>query len=96
MRRITTALGALAAASLLALTLPASAHAADGVLVINDTAHEGPSGCYNSDRSPLSVSNHTDSVAHVYSGPGCSGDVIDIVYPGDSTVSEVGNSVYIN
>ncbi|WP_274555967.1 hypothetical protein [Streptomyces spiramyceticus] len=96
MRRIATALGTIAAAATLALTVPCSAYAADGVLVVNDTAYEQPSGCYDSDRWPLSVSNHTDAVAFVFSGPGCSGEVIELVNPGDSAVSEFGASVYID
>ncbi|MEV0375590.1 hypothetical protein AB0I10_38590 [Streptomyces sp. NPDC050636] len=95
MRRIATALGTLAAAATLALA-PGSAYAADGVLIVNDTAYEEPSGCYDSDRWPLSVSNHTDGIALVFSEPGCGGEVTEAVYPEESAVSEFGNSVYID
>ncbi|GGS05634.1 hypothetical protein GCM10010252_50450 [Streptomyces aureoverticillatus] len=96
MRRFALTVGSLVAAGMLAFAVPGSAVAADGVLVVNDTAYEEPSGCYDSDRWPLSVSNHTDSVAYVFSEPGCSGEVTEVVYPGDSTVSEFGNSVHID
>ncbi|MEW2577791.1 hypothetical protein [Streptomyces syringium] len=95
MRRFTLSLGSLVAAVALAFAVPGSAVAADGVLVVNGTAYEEPSGCYESDRWPLSVSNHTDEVAYVFSEAGCSGQVLELVNPGDSLISEFGNSVYI-
>ncbi|MDQ0808487.1 hypothetical protein QFZ63_000201 [Streptomyces sp. B3I7] len=96
MRRISTVLATLAAASLLALTVPVSAHAAQGTLLVNDVAHEDPSGCYDSDLLPMSVTNHTDAVAIVYSEAGCTGEATELVHPGESTVSEVGRSVHID
>ncbi|EPH42934.1 hypothetical protein STRAU_4018 [Streptomyces aurantiacus JA 4570] len=84
------------AAGMLAFAVPGSAVAADGVLIVNGTAYEEPSGCYDSDRWPLSVSNYTDEVALVFSSPGCSGQVIELVNPGDETVSEFGASVYLH
>ncbi|MFB4286035.1 hypothetical protein ACBI99_00245 [Nonomuraea sp. ATR24] len=95
MRRITTALAALAAAgAVLAPLTPA--HAADGVLVINDQPYFDPSGCYSSDRWPLSVANHTNGLAYVFSSPDCTGELLELVEPGGSTVSEFGTSVYID
>ncbi|MFD4409196.1 hypothetical protein ACFVXW_09715 [Streptomyces sp. NPDC058251] len=95
MRRISTVLGTLAAASLLALTVPVSAHAAEGVLLINNVAHEDPSGCYDSDHLPMSVANNTDGVATVFSEAGCTGQVTAIVHPGESAAA-AGNSVHID
>lgn len=95
MRRIAQTVGSLTAAAALTLALPGSAGAAQGVLVVNDTAYENPSGCYESDRWPLTVSNHTDSPAFVFAEPGCSGEVTEVVDPGAATVAEFGNSVYI-
>ncbi|PAZ13945.1 hypothetical protein CLM62_20895 [Streptomyces sp. SA15] len=96
MRRIALTVGSLVAAGMLAFAVSGSAVAAEGVLVINETAYEQPSGCYDSDRWPLSVSNHTDAIAYVFSEPGCGGAVTEAVHPGESTVSEFGNSVYID
>ncbi|MGK5627968.1 hypothetical protein [Streptomyces sp. URMC 123] len=96
MRRIALSLGSLMAAGTLAFAVPGSAVAAQGVLVVNGTAYEDPSGCYDTDIRPLSVSNHTDEVALVFSEAGCSGQVIELVNPGDETISESGKSVYIN
>ncbi|MFD7334877.1 hypothetical protein ACFV98_02590 [Streptomyces violascens] len=96
MRRIAAALGTIAAAATLALAVPASAYAAHGVLVVNGTAYGEPRGCYESDRWPLSVGNHTDSRVYVFDGAHCSGSVIEYVMPGTQTVSEFGNSVYID
>jgi hypothetical protein len=96
MRRAATVLGSLAAAGVLALSLSGSAWAASGTLIINGRAYNNPSGCYNSDRWPLSVANHTDAPAVISEGQGCSGEQLDTVFPGDSTVSEFGGSVYID
>ncbi|HZG02861.1 MAG TPA: hypothetical protein VE546_04695 [Streptomyces sp.] len=46
MRRITTALGSLATATLMALAVPHSATAAQGLLIIGNTSFQNPSGCY--------------------------------------------------
>jgi hypothetical protein len=96
MRQIALTASSLMAAGMLTLAVPGSAVAAEGVLIVNGTAYEEPSGCYESDRWPLSAHNHTDSVAFVFSQPGCSGQVIELINPGDSTVSEFGNSVHID
>ncbi|WP_028810961.1 hypothetical protein [Streptomyces flavidovirens] len=95
MPRIALTVGSLVAAGMLVFAVPGSAVAADGMLIINDTAYEWPSGCYDSDRRPLSVSNHTDTVAYMYSGSACSGEVTEVILPAESTVSEFGNSVLI-
>ncbi|SEH01436.1 hypothetical protein SAMN05444920_120140 [Nonomuraea solani] len=96
MRRITTALAALTAAGALALAPISPALAANGVLVLNGEALFDPSGCFDSDRWPLAVENHTDGVVIVFDEPGCGGPPSDFVYPGGSTVSEFGQSVYIH
>lgn len=96
MRRIAVSLGSLMAAVTLAFAVPGSAVAAEGVLVVNDAAYDDPSGCYDTDTRPLSVSNHTDETVLVFSEPGCSGEVIALVSPGESTVSEFGSSVYVD
>ncbi|MFF0445124.1 hypothetical protein ACFYT4_01670 [Streptomyces sp. NPDC004609] len=95
MRRIATLLGTLAAATMLAVAVPQSALAAHGDLIINGKVHHDPSGCYSSDRWPLSVENHTDQPALVFDGPDCSGGIVGVVPPGGSTVSEFGGSVLI-
>ncbi|MGW2230412.1 hypothetical protein [Streptomyces formicae] len=94
-RRITTVLGALAAAAALAVSVPSSAYAAQGVLIVNGQAHEEPSGCYSVDWFPTSVTNHTDAIAEVHSGPDCTGQVEWLVYPGETYHTETAQSVFI-
>ncbi|WP_281689222.1 hypothetical protein [Pseudonocardia thermophila] len=95
MRRIITIIGSLAAAGLLALVVPGSAHAADGVLIINGVAYAQPSGCYHSHRWPLVVDNRADEYATIYAGPFCEGEQLAYVHPGERAVSPLGSSVYI-
>ncbi|MFF8956248.1 hypothetical protein [Streptomyces sp. NPDC014894] len=95
MRRIALALGALAAATTLAVTVPQTAFAANGGLLVNGTVHQNPSGCYPSDRRPLQVNNRTDEIALVFESRDCSGRIIQVVAQGEPTVSEFGRSVYI-
>ncbi|MFE0255188.1 hypothetical protein [Streptomyces sp. NPDC059010] len=94
-RRMAVALGALAAAATLAVAVPGSAYAAEGVLVINGAAYESPSGCYAVDWFPSSVSNYTDAIAEVHSGPDCSGPVEWLVYPGETYQTDTAQSVFI-
>lgn len=94
-RRMTAALGVLAAATVLALTVPGSAYAAEGVLIINSGEHKDPSGCYSIIWYPSSVTNHTDAIAEVHSGPNCTGKVEELVYPGATYHSETAGSVFI-
>ncbi|MFD0005105.1 hypothetical protein ACFVJ4_22160 [Streptomyces sp. NPDC127178] len=94
-RRMAVALGALAAAAILAVAVPGSAYAAEGVLIVNGAAYENPSGCYSVDRFPSSVANHTDAIAEVHSGPDCSGQVEWLVYPGETYQTETAQSVFI-
>ncbi|WP_049569969.1 hypothetical protein [Nonomuraea sp. SBT364] len=94
MSRITTALAALAAAGAVLAPI-APAHAAGGVLVIDGEPYFDPSGCYLGERRPLVVENHTDGPAYVFSSPYCDGDVVDVLLPGDSAVSEFGTSVFV-
>ncbi|MEU6999323.1 hypothetical protein [Nonomuraea sp. NPDC046570] len=96
MRRITTTLGTLAAAGMLALAIPGSASAATGQLIINGQLYINPSGCYESGRWPLHVINRTNGPVVVLNAPNCNGNVEAIVHPGQSTVSEHGASVYIH
>ncbi|MFD5327962.1 hypothetical protein [Streptomyces sp. NPDC127092] len=87
-------LGPLAAAAALAVTMPGSAYAAEGRLVINGAAHEDPSGCYAVDSSPTSVGNHTDAIVEVHTGPDCSGPVEGLVHPGETYQTETAGSVF--
>ncbi|MVO85916.1 hypothetical protein GPA10_14410 [Streptomyces sp. p1417] len=95
MRRIALTLGSLAAAGVLALSVPGFAVAAQGTLTIVPTVYENPSGCYNGQIWPLIVQNGTDTVAVVHDGPDCSGSVIGEVAPGDTGTFEFGASVSI-
>ncbi|GLF97205.1 hypothetical protein [Streptomyces yaizuensis] len=96
MRRLAVTLATLAAAATLTVAVPTSAHAANGVLVVNEQVVPQPSGCYASEWAPLFVSNYTDEPVFILSGPDCDGELIDVVWPGDSTISEFGGSVYVN
>ncbi|WP_425840438.1 hypothetical protein [Streptomyces fractus] len=95
LRRVTTALATTAAAALVALSVPASAFAAEGALTVNGVTYENPSGCYPVDWFPSSVSNDTDAIAEVHSGPGCTGQVEWLVYPGETYRTETAQSVFI-
>lgn len=95
MRNVATTLGTLAATAMLALAVPGSACAAEGVLVVNGAAYENPSGCYAIDWFPSSVTNHTDAIAEVHSGPDCTGSVEWLVYPGETYHTETAQSVFI-
>ncbi|MEK8146009.1 hypothetical protein NKH18_46945 [Streptomyces sp. M10(2022)] len=85
----------LATSALIAMSGPASAFAAEGTLVINGSEYNDPSGCYPIDRYPTSMTNHTDSIAEVHSGPDCSGQVEWLVYPGETYHTESAQSVFI-
>ncbi|MFJ8850661.1 hypothetical protein [Streptomyces sp. NPDC102437] len=95
MRRALTAFGTLAAAAMLSVSGTQSASAAQGDLVVNGTVHSDPSGCYPSDRLPLTVENYTNDLAVIFQGADCSGPILGIVLPGSSGVSEFGGSVFI-
>ncbi|WP_438295332.1 hypothetical protein [Streptomyces sp. HUAS TT7] len=95
-RRMTMALGAFAAAAALALAAPNTAYAAAGVLVIDGVAHEDPSGCYPlGDFAPPMVSNYTDAIVEVHSGPDCTGQVTWLIYPGETYHPNGSRSVFV-
>ncbi|WP_326767165.1 hypothetical protein OG978_23880 [Streptomyces sp. NBC_01591] len=95
MRRVLTAFGTLAAAAMLSVSVTQSASAAQGDLVVNGTVYSDPSGCYPSDRWPLSVENYTNEPALIFGSADCSGPILGFVTPGSSQVSEFGGSVFI-
>lgn len=95
MRRLATTLGALAAAATLALAVPNSAYAAEGVLFINGFGHVDPRGCYPVNWFPSSVTNHTNAIAEIHNGPYCTGRVERLVYPGETYYTETAQSVFI-
>jgi hypothetical protein len=95
MRRIALSAGVLAAAMMTGLSGTGSADAASGVLVINGQQYQNPQGCYSSNVSPLSVSNHTDAFAYIYTSSDCTGSPVLALYD-DSTVSPFGRSVAID
>ncbi|MGW5862351.1 hypothetical protein ACWFRJ_09300 [Streptomyces sp. NPDC055239] len=88
-------LGVLAAAATLTVAVPGSAYAAQGVLTVNGNGHVDPSGCYAIDWYPSSVTNDTDAIAEVHSGPDCGGPVEWLVYPGETYYTETAQSVFI-
>ncbi|MEU6989348.1 hypothetical protein ABZ953_01615 [Streptomyces sp. NPDC046465] len=93
--KVTTALGALVTAAALALSVPACAYAAQGVLIVNGRGHQNPGGCFAVPRFPSSVTNHTDAIAEVHTGPRCTGQVEELVYPGVTYLTETARSVFI-
>ncbi|MGW1990448.1 hypothetical protein [Embleya sp. NPDC001921] len=84
MRRIAHVLAACAAATVMTSATATSAHAAEGVLIINGTLHEDPSGCIGvgSQPQPLDVVNDTDRAVDVYSGANCTGARVLTLQPG--------------
>ncbi|MGW4882015.1 hypothetical protein ACWEPI_36355 [Streptomyces sp. NPDC004262] len=81
MRRIGSTLATLAAAGVLAFTVPGSAFAANGFLEIDGIRHNAPRGCY--EIAHLStVVNSSDKPAFVHNVPGCANGFIKIIPPG--------------
>ncbi|MEU2128423.1 hypothetical protein [Streptomyces sp. NPDC018352] len=95
MRRVLTAFGTLAAAAMLSVSVTQSASAAQGDLVVNGMVYSDPSGCYPSNRWPLTVENYTNDLAVIFQSADCTGPILGIVRPGSSEVSEFGGSVFI-
>ncbi|MGW1893371.1 hypothetical protein ACWCP6_24455 [Streptomyces sp. NPDC002004] len=96
MRRIGTVLGVCAAAAALALAAPGSANAAWGVLIIDGAAHLNPRGCFPlGDFAPPVVINETASVAEVWTGPNCTGQVEWLIHPGEIYHPRASRSVFI-
>ncbi|CAM5658095.1 hypothetical protein SATRM34S_06806 [Streptomyces atroolivaceus] len=94
-RGMATSLGAFVASAALALTVSGSAYAAEGVLIVNGAEYKHPSGCYPVIWYPSSVTNHTDAIAEVHSGPNCTGLVEELVHPGQTYHSETAGSVFV-
>ncbi|MFC6986871.1 hypothetical protein [Streptomyces cirratus] len=83
-------------AATLALAVPTSAYAAQGVLIIDGVGHQDPSGCFPlGDFVPSVVTNHTDAIAEVRSGPDCTGQVDWLVYPGETYHPNGSRSVFV-
>ncbi len=87
--------GALAAAAVLSLTVPGSASAASGQLVLNGRVFtDPPSGCYRNLNAPLSVQNRTRTVAYVHTTQDCTGPA-QSVPPNSTYAASSGHSVRI-
>lgn len=96
MRRMTKSLGVCAAAAMVALAIPGSAYAANGLLIIDGVAHRDPSGCYPlGDFVPPVVTNRTDAVVEVWSGYNCEGQVEWLIYPGETYHPNGNKSVFV-
>ncbi|RLV10199.1 hypothetical protein CTZ27_02935 [Streptomyces griseocarneus] len=85
---------ALAAAALLSTTAPGPVYAASGQLVLNGRVFTDPSGCYRNLNAPLSVQNHTRTVAFVHTTQDCTGPA-QTVPAGQSVSAASGRSVHI-
>jgi len=95
MRFTARALGALAAAGILAVTIPGAAYAADGDLYIGKKRIENPSNsrCYPYNRGP--IKNATDGIVVIYSGYGCKGRATVILLPYGSVLRAYGRSLAV-
>ncbi|MEV5576713.1 hypothetical protein AB0L06_42375 [Spirillospora sp. NPDC052269] len=64
----------------------AAAHAADGVLIIDGSAHRNPHGCFPlGDYVASTVVNKTDTDVKVWSDYGCKGRAAGLIRPGETT-----------
>ncbi len=98
MRRITAALGTLAAAGALALGVSAPAFAANGPLIISGQVIMDPAGCHTSQNLPQVVENYTDSQALIFSGPNCTGRILQVLAPQEQSselATALGLSVFV-
>ncbi|KIF77570.1 hypothetical protein QR77_34450 [Streptomyces sp. 150FB] len=90
--RVPAILGSLAASAVLALALPGAAHAAQGAFqyraqsgvpeLLNNPVDNQ---CYNVGNAGGSVRNDTNRHAELYAAPGCQGDAIQTLNPGDDS-----------
>jgi hypothetical protein len=91
-RRITTALGAVAAAAALSFAVPVSAQAAEGALTIDATTYDNPAdGCMNVGGPPAPrhyVFNGTDAFVLLYTGVDCQGTPVGVVPPEDGDFTQ--------
>lgn len=94
MRRLTTTLGTLAAAATLVIGLGGSAHASSGELVINGYPIHEPSGCILHN-GPAAVTNHTDNPVFVTTGRWCTGQVLDVIHPGDTRFAPFASNILV-
>ncbi|RDI60560.1 hypothetical protein [Nocardia pseudobrasiliensis] len=95
MHRITATLGSVIAAALLSLAVPGPADAATGWISINGFTYSNPHGCYSPGHGNLTIVNHTDTKAVVYTGEHCRGGVDQTIEPGKSIYTNKGRSVHI-
>ena len=95
MRFTARALGALAVAGILAVTHPGAAYAVDGNLYLGKKRIEDPSDyrCYPYNQGP--VRNSTDGYLAFYSGYGCSGRRVILMYPDSALLRAQARSIRI-
>lgn len=87
--------GAALAAALFALVVPGSAEAATGWVSINGFTYSNPRGCYGPGHTNLTIVNHTNKDAVVYTGKHCDHGVDQILKAGKATYTNKGSSVYV-
>lgn len=94
MNRLVSTVGTLAAAVLLAVSLPASAYAATGWLIVNGVPHRNPQrGCYGAS-SPIAVDNFTNATVLVHAASDCQGPVTAAIGPSEIDTA-FGNSYFV-
>ncbi|MET8540914.1 hypothetical protein ABZW03_09690 [Kitasatospora sp. NPDC004799] len=95
-RRTATVLGAWLAAVALAVSVPNTAYAAKGVLIIDGAVHQDPSGCITlGDFVPPVVTNYTDQLVQVWTGVDCSGRIETLIVPDRTYAVIAGRSVFV-
>ncbi len=81
---------------LVAVAIPSSAQAANGLMTLNGSQYANPVGCFTPSDNPydtLDIDNHTDQTLAVYHSADCSGDPASSALPGYFG-SYSGDSVY--
>jgi hypothetical protein len=96
MRRIATALGTLAASAMLAVTVPSSAQASIGAVLVNDQPYVNPSGCYRVDAFPPHIVNLTNETVFTFADEYCTGEVVEIIRPGQQNDIYFAASFYVH
>ncbi|MGW4249552.1 hypothetical protein [Nocardia sp. NPDC004722] len=97
--RIAGVLGAAAVAGMVAVLVPGTAQAANGILVSNGRVLVNPTGCVRialTDLDTTTVSNTTDQDATFYASIDCSGDPIGTVAAGADGTPPMAGSFTIN
>ncbi|MFI9506218.1 hypothetical protein [Nocardia sp. NPDC052566] len=92
-------LGAAAAAAMISVLAPGTAHAAVGSVAVGPKFIVNPSGCVNTEGSsllPSPLGNYTDQVVTVYTGRDCTGTVAQTIQPDGIGTAAAAGSFSVN